>query len=83
MYPENHNYKDSDIPIRLQGVNHKGIKIGNGCWIGAKTTILDGTEIGDGCVIAAGAVVSGKFPKNVVIGGIPAKIIKQRLISKR
>lgn len=39
-------------------------------------TILDGTVIGDNCIVAAGAVVSGVFPDNVIIGGIPAKIIK-------
>ena len=78
VHPENHNYSDPTLPIRLQGVNHKGIKIGKGCWIGAKATILDGTVIGDGCIVAAGAVVSGKFPNNVIIGGIPAKIIKSR-----
>lgn len=78
IHPENHNFKDLDIPIRLQGVNHKGIKIGKGCWIGAKSTILDGTQIGNGCIVAAGAVVSGIFPDNVIIGGIPARIIKTR-----
>lgn len=78
VHPENHNYERRDIPIRLQGVNHKGIKIGKGCWIGAKATILDGTVIGDGCIVAAGAVVSGVFPDNVIIGGVPAKIIKSR-----
>lgn len=78
VHPENHNYKDLDIPIRCQGVNRKGIIIGKGCWIGAKATILDGTILGDGCIVAAGAVVSGKFPDNVIIGGIPAKIIKRR-----
>ncbi len=78
VHPENHNYGDLDIPIRLQGVNHKGIKIGKGCWIGAKATILDGADIGDGCIVAAGAIVRGKFPPNSIIGGIPAKIIKMR-----
>ena len=78
VHPENHNFYNPDIPIRLQGVNHKGIKIGKGCWIGAKATILDGADIGDGCVVAAGAVVTGKFPPNSVIGGVPAKIIKMR-----
>ena len=82
VHPENHNYADSTIPIRLQGVNHKGIKIGKGCWIGAKATILDGTIIGDGCIVAAGAVVSGKFPNNVIIGGVPAKIIKKRFVDE-
>lgn len=78
VHPENHNYRDLNTPIRLQGVNHKGIKIGRGCWIGAKATILDGADIGDGCIVAAGAVVRGKFPPNSIIGGVPAKIIKTR-----
>lgn len=79
LHPENHNYSDKEIPIRLQGVNSKGgIKIGNNCWIGAKVTILDGTVIGDNCIVAAGAVVNGVFPDNVIIGGIPAKVIKQK-----
>lgn len=67
-----------DIPIRKQGVNRKGIKIGSNCWIGAKVTILDGTIIGNGCIVAAGAVVRGQFPDNCVIGGVPAKILKMR-----
>ena len=78
LHSENHNYQLIDTPIREQGVNRKGIKIGKNCWIGAKATILDGTQIGNGCVVAAGAVVTGIFPDNVVIGGIPAKIIKNR-----
>lgn len=78
IHPENHNYR-SDEPIRLQGVSSQGgVKIGNNCWIGTKATILDGTEIGSGCIVAAGAVVKGVFPDNVIIGGVPAKVIKQR-----
>lgn len=79
MHSENHNFADPDIPIRLQGVNHKGIQIGKNCWIGAKATILDGSVIGNGCIVAAGAVVTGQFPDNCIIGGVPAKIIKQRI----
>lgn len=41
-------------------------------------TILDGTVIGNGCIVAAGAVVRGQFPDNSVIGGVPARIIKMR-----
>lgn len=78
IHSENHNFLDHSQPIRLQGVNRKGIKIGSDCWIGAKVTILDGTIIGNGCIVAAGAVVRGHFPDNVIIGGVPAKIIKQR-----
>jgi len=79
IHSENHNYDKDDIPIRLQGVNHKGIKIGENCWIGAKVTILDGTVLGEGCIVAAGAVLNGKeYPKYSIIAGIPAKIVKKR-----
>ena len=44
--------------------------------MGAKVTFLDGTIIGNHCVVAAGAVVNGTYPDFSVIGGIPAKIIK-------
>jgi acetyltransferase-like isoleucine patch superfamily enzyme len=77
-HPENHNYLEIDKPIRLQGVNRKGIKIGKNCWIGSKVTILDGVKIGDGCIIAAGAVVNKSFPENSIIGGVPAKVLKTR-----
>jgi acetyltransferase-like isoleucine patch superfamily enzyme len=77
-HSENHNFSRTDCPIREQGVNNKGIKIGKGCWIGAKSIILDGTVIGDGVVVAAGSVVRGTIPSNCVIGGVPAKIIKYR-----
>ena len=78
-HPENHNFSDPDTPIRLQGVNQRGIKIGSNCWIGAKATILDGTVIGNSCIVAAGAVVRGQFPDNSIIGGIPAKVLKSRI----
>ena len=74
IHPENHNYHNTNIPIRLQGVNGVGVKIGKNCWIGAKVTILDGTIIGDNSVAAAGAVVRGQFPDNCVIGGFRQKL---------
>ena len=76
IHPENHNYSDREVPVRLQGVRGVGVKIGKNCWIGAKVTILDGTVIGDNCIVAAGAVVRGHFPDNCILGGVPAKIIK-------
>ncbi len=76
-HPENHNYDNPDELIRLQGVTRKGIKIGKNCWIGAKVTVLDGVTVGDNCVIAAGAVVTKSMPDNVIIGGVPARILKK------
>lgn len=52
------------------------VTIGKNVWIGNNVTILKNSEIGNNTIIATGAVVSGKFPANVIIGGIPAKIIR-------
>jgi acetyltransferase-like isoleucine patch superfamily enzyme len=76
FHSENHNYLDTSKLIREQGVTSKGIKLGNNIWVGAKVTFLDGAIVGDNSVVAAGAVVNGVFPANVVIGGVPAKILK-------
>jgi acetyltransferase-like isoleucine patch superfamily enzyme len=51
--------------------------IGKNVWVGNNVTILKNSEIGDNSIVATGAVVTGKFPANVIIGGIPAKIIKE------
>ena len=76
FHSENHNFNDKTKLFREQGVTNKGIKLGNNIWVGAKVTFLDGSTVGNNCVIAAGAVVNGVFPDNVVIGGVPAKILK-------
>lgn len=52
------------------------VKIGNGCWIGAKVVILKNVELGDGCVVGAGAVVTKSFPDNSVIAGVPARLLR-------
>jgi len=54
----------------------QGIEIGQDVWIGAGVTILKNTVIGDGCVVAAGAVVTGGFPSGSLLGGFPAKILR-------
>ena len=78
IHPENHIFNDKTKLIREQGVTRKGITIGSNCWIGAKVTVLDGSFIGNGSVVAAGSVVNGVFPENAVIGGVPARILKER-----
>lgn len=77
-HPENHNYQDLSKPIRQQGTTRKPISIGNGCWIGAKVTILAGVTVGDGVVIGAGSVVTRDIPDNAIVVGNPAKIVKYR-----
>jgi len=50
--------------------------IGKNVWLGNNVVILKNSEIGENTIVATGAVVSGKFPANVILGGVPAKIIK-------
>lgn len=78
FHAENHNYEDLNIRIREQGVNRRGISVGDDCWIGAGAVFLDGSSIGSGCVVAANAVVTKQFPDNVIIGGVPARILTYR-----
>ena len=54
----------------------KPINIKRNAWIGAAATILPGVTIGENAVVAAGAVVSKDVPANTVVGGVPAKHIK-------
>lgn len=78
FHSENHNFNDKTKLIREQGVTHKGIKIGNNCWIGAGAVFLDGAELGNGCIVGANAVITKKFPCDAVIAGIPASVIGYR-----
>lgn len=55
----------------------KAITIKKNAWIGAGVTILPGVTVGENAVVAAGAVVSKDVPDNVVVAGVPAKIIKK------
>ena len=78
FHSENHRFDDPDLPIRQQGVTHRGITVGNNCWIGAGAVFLDGAALGDGCVVGANAVVTKAFPANSVIAGVPAKVLQMR-----
>jgi acetyltransferase-like isoleucine patch superfamily enzyme len=52
------------------------IKVGNNVYIGVRSIIMPGVNIGNNCIIAAGSVVSKDVPDNSVVGGVPAKFIK-------
>ena len=63
-----------------RGLFTKEIIIQDKTWIGAGAIILQGVTIGEGSVVAAGAVVNKDVKKYVVVGGIPARIIKELAI---
>ena len=53
------------------------VRIGNDVWIGGNVTILPGVTIGNNVVVAAGAVVTEDVPDNTLVGGVPARKIKE------
>ena len=68
-----------DLPICEQGQNLQGgIRIGDGSWLGARVTVLDGVTIGKGAIVGAGAVVTKDVPDFGIAVGVPAKTVSIR-----
>jgi acetyltransferase-like isoleucine patch superfamily enzyme len=53
------------------------IKVGRGAWLGGRVSVLPNVTIGAGAVVAAGAVVTKDVPANVLVAGVPARIIRE------
>lgn len=73
----NHNFSNPQQRIDEQGVSTQPVNIGDDVWIGANAVILPGVNIGNHCVVAAGAVVTKDVPDNTLVAGVPAKPIKK------
>ena len=71
-----HNFEDLKTPIQQQGGNFEKISIGDDCWIGNAAVIM--ANIGNGAIVAAGSVIVKDVPKNAIMAGNPAKLIKMR-----
>ncbi len=77
---QDHKYDNIKIPIKRQGTivkKGKGIRIGEGSWLGINSVIIGNVDIGKGCVIGANAVVTRNIPDYSVAVGMPAKVIKK------
>ena len=59
-------------------VENRVVTIGHDVWIGLGAMVLDGVNVGDGAVIAAGAVVTKDVPAYAIVGGVPARVIRYR-----
>jgi acetyltransferase-like isoleucine patch superfamily enzyme len=73
----NHVYADPDRPIIEQGITAEGIVIEDDVWIGSGAVITDGVRIGRGAIVAAGSVVTKDVPSHTLVGGIPARPLKE------
>src|SRR4051794_25028452 len=71
-----HYFDDPTKPIREQGGERSMVTIGAGAWVGSGAIVL--ADVGKGTVVAAGAVVTKPLPDNVIAGGVPAKVIRNR-----
>ena len=74
-----HVVSNIHLPIKDQGLVKTPVRIGADCWLGAKATVLRGTSIGSGSVIAAHAVVRESVPPMSIVGGVPGRILKNRM----
>jgi acetyltransferase-like isoleucine patch superfamily enzyme len=75
---EEHNFDERGVTIKSQGVRHAPTEIADDVWLGARATVLGGTRIGRGAVVAAGAVVTRDVPPGAIVGGVPARVIRDR-----
>lgn len=69
---------NGDMSLNKSGMRKALIGIGDNVWIGAKATITCGVTIGDNAVVGANAVVTADVPAYAVVGGVPAKLLRQR-----
>lgn len=73
-----HRTEDITMPIKDQGIVKSPVRIAGDCWMGTKVTVLRGADVGTGAVLAAHSVVRGTVPDYAIVGGVPARVLKDR-----
>lgn len=71
-----HLFSDPDRPFVEQGITAEGIVVEDDVWIGSGAIVTDGVHIGRGAVIASGAVVTRDVPAHTLVGGVPARPLR-------
>ncbi len=73
-----HGHESGCFPMIAQQHTHSDIVIGDNVWVGYGAQIMPGVTIGSNVIVGAGAVVTKDVPSNAVVGGVPARVIKER-----
>jgi len=76
--PRVHRFDRTDVPIALQGGEPKMVRIGRGSWIGNGAIVM--ADVGEECVVGAGAVVTKPIPAWSIAVGVPAKPVASRRV---
>lgn len=76
--PSTHKTSDLSVPMRNQGMEFGRIIIEEDVWIGANVVIVKDVTVGKGAIIAAGAIVTSDVKSYSLVGGVPAKLIRNR-----
>ncbi len=73
----NHVFDDRNRPFTEQGITAQGITVEDDVWIGSGAIVTDGVRIGKGSVVAAGSVVTRDVAPHTLVGGVPARVIRE------
>jgi len=81
IYSQTNQYGyEPSLPVVEQPIKYAPVKIGNDVWIGTNAVILPGVTIGDHSVVGAGSVVISDIPPHSVVAGVPARVVKKRIL---
>lgn len=79
IWTANHNYDDPEVPVGDQPETEKPVTIGDNVFIASNAFVLPGANLGEGCIVSAGAVVGGKaYRPYSILAGNPARVIGYR-----
>lgn len=73
-----HGTSEVERPIRAQGIYKRDVRVGHNVWIGYGAAFLRGSAVGSNSVVGTYAVVNKAYGENVVLGGVPAKVLRMR-----
>jgi acetyltransferase-like isoleucine patch superfamily enzyme len=73
-----HRFDNVDVAVTTQGFDAKPIVVGELAWVGARAFVMPGVAIGDHAIVGTASLVTKDVPPGVVVGGVPAKVIRDR-----